>query len=250
MEAPKLITSSKNFHKPGAEQVWVGKDILELISGGMYTHPLSMLREYVQNAVDSIDLACAMDIIEFNEHRVDIKIDKNSRSLVIRDNGAGIKSSEFTQRMLSIGGSQKRGTSQRGFRGVGRFAALSFCRQLTFRTSAAGENTVSEVKWDGVKFKSALRDNGEDYDLGHIINQICELSLSEECDIEEHFFEVVVSGVVRLQNDKLLNGKLVYEYLSQVAPVPFANNFSFAHRINEYLNQYKNINGQYPRRKH
>ena len=70
---------------------------------------------------------------------------------------------------------------------VGRFAALSFCRQLTFRTSAKGEKTVSEAKWDGVKFKSALRSNDKDYDLRRIINEICELSDSEECNEDEHF---------------------------------------------------------------
>lgn len=247
MEAHNLITSSKHFHKPSQDQIWVGKDILELISGGMYTHPLSMLREYIQNACDSIDQAYSTDVISFDEHRIDIKINKenNKRSLVIRDNGLGIESSEFAKRMLSIGGSQKRGTSQRGFRGVGRFAALSFCRQLTFRTSAKGEKTISEARWDGVKFKSALRSNDKDYDLRRIINEICELSDSEECEEEDHFFEVEIGGVVRLQNDKLMNGKLVYEYLGQVAPVPFSAEFSYATKINEYLDQYGEINWQY-----
>ena len=247
MEAHNLITSSKNYYKPSQDQIWVGKDILELISGGMYTHPLSMLREYIQNACDSIDQAHATDLISFDEHRIDIKINKENskRSLVIRDNGLGIESSEFAKRMLSIGGSQKRGTSQRGFRGVGRFAALSFCRQLTFRTSVKGETTVSEAKWDGVKFKSALRSNDKDYDLRRIINEICELSDSEECNEDEHFFEVEIGGVVRLQNDKLMNGKLVYEYLGQVAPVPFSAEFSYAAKINDYLDQYGEINWQY-----
>jgi len=246
MEAARnIISTSKQYFAPEKPDIWIGKDVLELISGGMYTDPLSMLREYIQNAVDSIDTAYACDLIAFEDHRVDIEIHKAQRSIKIRDNGAGIASADFMQRMLSIGGSQKRGSSQRGFRGVGRFAALSYCREVRFRSSYKGEGTLSEIKWDGIKFKTALRTNEKDYDLVRIINEISEISLTEECEPSEHFFEVEIIGLVRLQNDKLLNQKLVYDYLSQVAPVPFSENFSHAGMIDEYLNQYEHINTQY-----
>lgn len=243
--AQNLISTSKQYFAPEKPDIWIGKDVLELIAGGMYTNPLSMLREYIQNAVDSIDAAYACDLIAFEDHRVDIKIDKARRSIKIRDNGAGIAKDDFVQTMLSIGGSQKRGSTQRGFRGVGRFAALSYCREVRFRSSVIGEDTVSEIKWDGVKFKSALRTNEKDYDLTRIINEICEISLIESCEPGKHFFEVEIKGIVRLQNDKLLNPKLVYDYLSQVAPIPFPDGFSHSGKINKYLDQYDHINDQY-----
>ena len=37
------------------ENIFIGKDILELLSSSMYVNPLSIYREYVQNAVDSIE---------------------------------------------------------------------------------------------------------------------------------------------------------------------------------------------------
>ena len=39
------------------EDIIVGKDILELLGSAMYADPLNVYREYVQNAVDSIDEA-------------------------------------------------------------------------------------------------------------------------------------------------------------------------------------------------
>ena len=38
------------------ENIFIGKDILELLSSSMYVNPLSIYREYVQNAVDSIEV--------------------------------------------------------------------------------------------------------------------------------------------------------------------------------------------------
>ena len=36
-------------------EVEIGKDILELLTGAMYVDPLTIYREYVQNAADAID---------------------------------------------------------------------------------------------------------------------------------------------------------------------------------------------------
>jgi hypothetical protein len=40
-----------------SDPVVVGKDILELLSSAMYVDPLSIFREYIQNAADSLDEA-------------------------------------------------------------------------------------------------------------------------------------------------------------------------------------------------
>ncbi len=51
----------------------------------------------------------------------------------------------------------------------------------------------------------------------------------------EHFFEVELRGVPRLRNDWLLNPPVIEEYLSQVAPLPFAPQFRFGDAIAEML---------------
>ena len=40
-----------------ADEIVIGKDILELLSSSMYVDPMTIYREYVQNAADSIDEA-------------------------------------------------------------------------------------------------------------------------------------------------------------------------------------------------
>src|SRR3546814_11761957 len=68
----------------------------------------------------------------------------------------GIPVSEAPRRLLAIGGSRKRGTDARGFRGIGRLAGLAYCRQLLFRTRAAGDTEVVELSWDCMRLRAAL----------------------------------------------------------------------------------------------
>ncbi len=49
--------SCKEIEHHQAKSAIVGKDILELISVSMYVDPLTLYREYIQNATDAIDLA-------------------------------------------------------------------------------------------------------------------------------------------------------------------------------------------------
>ena len=38
-----------------ATEITIGKKLLETITSGMYSNPHMIIREYIQNAVDSID---------------------------------------------------------------------------------------------------------------------------------------------------------------------------------------------------
>src|SRR5271155_684043 len=74
-------------------EVVIGKDVLELITGAMYVDPLTIFREYIQNAADSIDLARVNRLYSsLTRPRVDVSLDAAARTITIRDNGAGIPS--------------------------------------------------------------------------------------------------------------------------------------------------------------
>ena len=92
---------------PLNDQIVIGKDILELLSSSMYVDPMSIYREYVQNAADSIDEARAQGILEA-DGRVDLKIDPSTRSVTITDNGTGLRHDEFVARLTAFGASTKR----------------------------------------------------------------------------------------------------------------------------------------------
>src|SRR6202030_3858183 len=116
-------------------------------------------REYVQNAADGIDEARVGGILTPTAPgQVEISIDQQARSIRIRDNGTGVPWAQFAERLSNLGASSKRGTSARGFRGVGRLAGLGYCQELIFRSRADGEREVSELRWDCRRLKTIMRD--------------------------------------------------------------------------------------------
>jgi len=218
------------------ESIIVGKDILEVLSSAMYVDPLAIYREYIQNAADAIDDHRRTSKLSSRQAgTVEIHIDVDKRTVVIRDNGTGIPSADFEPRMTSFGASAKRGTNARGFRGVGRLSGLAYCQELLFRTRAAGETQISELRWDCRKAKSLLRSTDFSGDLADVVAQSVQVRRIDGKNWPEHFFEVELRSIPRLRNDWLLNPTVIEQYLSQVAPLPFAPQFRFANDIGAML---------------
>ena len=219
--------------------ITIGHDILELLSSAMYVDPITIYREYVQNAADAVDLARHEGILTPDQPgRVDIYIDPQARSVRIRDNGCGVPAKAFGRRLLALGGSQKRGTSARGFRGVGRLAGLGYAREVVFRASTAGETVTSELRWDCRRLKAALLAPDYDGNAADLIESVTSLESHGDTDADEHFFEVQLNGVVRLGKDQLTSPSAVAAYLGQVAPVPFVPEFRFGTEIATALSKH------------
>jgi len=218
-----------------AESVLVGKDILDLLAGSMYINPLNIYREYVQNAADAIDEAHDKGLSFTRQPDVEILFNHVERSVKIRDSGIGIPSSEFVQRLTTIGASQKRGKQLRGFRGVGRLSGLGFCQELIFRSRAEGDSKVSEIRWDGRTLREKMRDQNFNGGLVEIIQAAVTVNTAPADGFPNRFFEVELRKVSRLRNDLLLNEDTVRGYLSQVAPVPFKKDFQFGREIQKHL---------------
>jgi len=229
--------SAAPLPSPG-ELVVVGKDVLELLSSAMYIDPLTIYREYVQNAADAIDEARANGWLGASAPgAVVIALDPDSRTIRIRDNGAGIPVRDAAARLLAIGASAKRGTSARGFRGVGRLAGLAYARQLVFRTRSKGDRDVFELRWDCLRLKAALREVGQNDDLPGVLNRIVHIETRPAAvDEPAHFFEVELNDVVRHhRRDALLNEDMVADYLAEVAPVPFDEAFRWRDQLVTHL---------------
>ncbi|MBF0309294.1 MAG: ATP-binding protein [Magnetococcales bacterium] len=224
------------------QEIVVGKDVLELVSAAMYVDPLTIFREYIQNAADSIDDARVQGIIKEGVHgRVDIVLNVESRSIRIRDNGLGLPAGDFANRLTSIGSSLKRGSKARGFRGVGRLAGLGYCQELVFRSRSEGSDAVQELRWDCKSFKNLLSDhsfNGNLYDLIHRVTSLQEL---DGTNWPTHFFEVELLKPLRIKSDLLLNREAIASYLSQVAPLPFSPEFNYGMEICERLAEVGNM---------
>lgn len=213
-------------------EIVVGKDVLELVSSAMYVDPMTVYREYIQNAADALDDARRAGTVGIDEPgRVDITIDAALRTVRIRDNGIGLPCASFAHTLTAIGGSAKRGTDARGFRGVGRLAGLGYAQELVFRSRTAGEKKVSELRWDCRRLKTMLRSTDFDGDVAELISQVARTGRVSADGQPERFFEVELRGIVRLRSDRLMTAAAVADYLAQIAPVPFSPDFCFGAEI-------------------
>jgi molecular chaperone HtpG len=234
MPAQKAQTSQR-FTDP----VLIGKDILELLSSAMYVDPLSIYREYIQNAADAIDEAKEASLYHGpRQPKIEITLDPRTRSARIRDNGIGVKSSVFPRRMTALGASKKRGTYARGFRGVGRLSGLGYCQELVMRSKSVEDDMVWEIRWDCRRFKEILRDNTFHGNLDELVWEVVTLNILEPKDFPDHFFEVEMLQVARYKNDLLLNESDLADYISQTGPVPFSPDFSLGVSIQNRLQKY------------
>lgn len=223
--------------RPMTEQVVVGKDVLELLAGAMYADPLTIFREYVQNAADAIDLARGQELDPGEGYGVEITLDRAARTILVRDNGVSIPAADFVSHLTAVGASRKRGKALRGFRGVGRLSGLGYCQELLFRGRAEGDTNVTELRWDGRKLRELLRDPSYTGDLGSLIRSAVETRKLPVEGLPSRFFEVELRKVTRLRGDLLLNDDDVRSYLSQVAPVPFHPEFSLGEKIASHLRE-------------
>ena len=126
----------------------IGKHTLESLTTGMYSNPYVVFREYIQNSADSIDNAIRLNIIGAGSDEITIRLSPAERKIVITDNGTGISSEIAEQTLISIGNSKKSSDLDRGFRGIGRLAALGYCSTLTFETSAVSETESTRIVID------------------------------------------------------------------------------------------------------
>jgi histidine kinase/DNA gyrase B/HSP90-like ATPase len=231
--APPANTKRESSHEAPwnstTADITVGKDILELLSSAMYIDPMTIYREYLQNAADAIDEAREAGVLSKSARgTVAISIDDDARIVRIRDNGVGVPSRNFARRLTALGASGKRGGGARGFRGVGRLAGLAYCQELIFRSRAQGELHISEMRWDCRKLKTILLSANAATDLQSVVKEVVSIRKLPAGDDADHFFEVELKSIIRHKNDRLLNPAAVADYVAQVAPAPFHPDFRFA----------------------
>jgi len=216
-----------------SNDIYIGKDILELLSGGMYSNPLDIYREYIQNSFDAIQVDLISKISDGPQ--VIITIEPKTRTISLLDYGPGISNKNFISVLTSIGNSGKRSNNYIGFRGVGRLGGLGYAKRIIMRSKSQQDNHAFEMVWDGVKLRQLLNDFSQRINLQTLLAEIITVNILKDTDGESSFFEVILEGVMRSKNDVLLNEKEIYTYLSQVAPVPINPTFRYKETIDNLL---------------
>jgi len=219
------------------ENIKIGKYTLESLTTGMYADPKIIYREYIQNSVDSLELAVQTNLLKPQNMRIEIVVNLKSSYISICDNGTGINSVQAVATLLNIGKSQKSHSNNRGFRGIGRLGGMSYCDRLVFTTSAANENTKTIVEFDCKKLKQLLVPSAyEDMDLTSVISEVTKVRKEKETK-ERHYFYVELFGVSEFSD--ILDVEAVKNYISQVAPLPYKERYFFySPDIHRFLGKY------------
>lgn len=211
----------------------IGKYTLESLTSGMYSDPFVVYREYIQNCVDSIDSAIGQKLIEPNEAYIDVQLFPMESRIIIKDNGLGIPSADAERVLVSIGNSKKTTENSRGFRGIGRLSALSYCSTLTFFTSFYGEAKGTKFSINADKLAKLLFDSTkEDVTASEVLRKVYEVEHFSEKE-DAHYFTVQMDGVY--ENSGLYSYEDVLDYLSQTAPVPYNPHFMWGKEITKRL---------------
>ncbi|TAL33998.1 MAG: hypothetical protein EPN93_12455 [Spirochaetes bacterium] len=196
-----------------------GMYLLETLTSGMYNDPLSIYREYIQNAVDSIDAS-----LDKRGKQVNVTLFPEDKRIVIYDNGPGIKARKAEEVLSGIGSSNKAGRGYRGFRGIGRLGGIAFSNRVIFRTKAKGEDVESTQIWDCAKLREFISNPSNSLlSIHDLFESSTTFEKSKSQDINKSFFEVTLDRVASFRN-YIFDLKKVREYISQVAPVNYNDN--------------------------
>ena len=215
-------------------QIIFGKDVIDSLTESMYKEAACILREYIQNAADQIDIAVESGILTHRDAGIYITL--KDQNISVRDNATGIPAEKVLERLVFVANSNKDGVRQRGCRGIGRLAGLAYCHELQFVTSYKGESKQTILKWDADKMRDLLASPDKSIEAAEVIKNIVSIETCP-CSEDEHFFEVKLLGIFR-QEEKLLNYDYIKNYLSLVAPLPFDTKFIFKSKILDFVKQH------------
>jgi molecular chaperone HtpG len=195
----------------------------------MYGESENALREYVQNAFDSLRSAMQLKMIDAETARIDVILSEKDQISII-DNGVGIAVPAVFRTLTSVGASKKDRQKQAGFRGIGRLAGIAFCDTLTFRTKAIDEELESILSFDCKKLRKGMNDGSSQ--LVELLASSVTHSSRATASKSSHYMEVTLLGLANAP-DIFRDIDELREYLSETSPVEFNPEWSEAKTILE-----------------
>ena len=179
------------------------KRLLDLMINSIYTHKEIFLREIISNASDAIDKLCFIALTDDklgmtrSDFQIEIKADKDARTLTITDNGIGMDKDDLENNLGTIASSGsykfKQEMEQKqddidiiGQFGVGFYSAFMVAKEITVITKKYGCDTayrwhstgadgyeIEECEKDGLgtEIILTLKDNTEDESYDEFLEQ-------------------------------------------------------------------------------
>jgi len=156
------MTAAAETHKFQAEVA----QVLHLVTHSLYSHKEIFLRELISNASDACDklrfeaIAKPELLAGDTAFHIDVSIDKDARTLTIRDNGIGMTRDEVIANVGTIASSgtrkflealsseQKADANLIGQFGVGFYSAFIVADKVILTTRKAGLEAGTGVRWE------------------------------------------------------------------------------------------------------
>jgi Histidine kinase-, DNA gyrase B-, and HSP90-like ATPase len=219
---------------PVAFEPFFGGFVLETLTIGMYGEARNAIREYIQNGFDSIQRAIhELNIMQAGTGLIEIELAADRRSLTIRDNGAGLSAKTAATILTRVGASGKSHRKNAGFRGIGRLAGIVFSDTVTFTTKAKGEREQTTVVFKAKAMRAAMAPGkGSAKSAQDLMKETVEAFKAPNRDANRHFFEVKLEGFTDAP-DECRSAKEMYDFVSQVAPVPYPDDFPYRGELKE-----------------
>ena len=142
------------------------KRLLDMMIHSIYTHKEIFLRELISNASDAMDKLYFRSLTDEKvgmnreDFAIDLKIDKDARTLTITDNGIGMTQEELEKNLGTIAnsGSLKFKNENKleddvdiiGQFGVGFYSAFMVAKRVTVRSKAYGSDEAYQWQSEGV----------------------------------------------------------------------------------------------------
>jgi len=208
-----------------------------ILSQDLYPRKLEIVREYIQNASDAIDsFASIAGIIKDNSEPV-IKVSVQGRSLLIFDNGIGMDGDEVSK-LRRIAYSEKRAGHEAGYKGIGRLAGIAVADKLKISSTSYGDPELHHFEFRAKEMReevSANKRRGVQEPASQVINRHTDL-WSAPIDRKDHYTIVEVRGISE-SCPELLDGRVLKEYIGDIAPVDFSPEFKWGVRLSQRLRQ-------------
>ena len=191
------------------------KRLLDLMINSIYTHKEIFLREIISNASDAIDKLCFIALTDDklgmtrSDFKIEIKADKDARTLTVTDNGIGMDKDDLENNLGTIASSGsykfKQEMEQKqddidiiGQFGVGFYSAFMVAKEITVITKKYGSDVA--CKWqsagaDGYEIEECEKDG-----LGTEIIITLKDNTDEE-SYDEFLEQYRIQGLVKRYSD-------------------------------------------------
>ena len=223
-----------NKQTPVAFEPFFGGFVLETLTIGMYGEARNAIREYIQNGFDSVQRAIdELKILPAGGGLIEIELAADHKSLTIRDNGAGLPVKTAATVLTRVGASAKNYRKNAGFRGIGRLAGIVFCDTVTFTTKAKRELEQTTTIFNAKAMRAAMAPGkGSTKSALDLMKEGVLAFRSPSPDANNHFFQVKLEGFTDAP-DECKSPKKMYDFVSQIAPVPYAVDFPYQVELRE-----------------